>query len=84
MNGGVEIWDMETGQVHKTSGGVSYVSIAFSPDGKTLAFTSEEQTVRLWDASTGECIDNLTGHTTGLLCVAFSADGKWLASGGEE
>ena len=82
MTGGVEIWDIETGTVHKTSGEDVVVSIAFSPDDKTVAFTCEGQVVHLCDASTGEDIGNLSSNTTGTLSVAYSADGKWLASGG--
>jgi WD40 repeat protein len=56
--------------------------LAFSPDGKTLASCGSDQTVRLWDAATGEARATLKGHEDAVLSVAFSLDGTTLASGG--
>ena len=36
--------------------------IAWSPDGRVLASSSEDETIRLWNAETGECLRTLTGH----------------------
>jgi WD40 repeat protein len=56
-------------------------SVAFSPDGKTLATASNDRTARLWNLSTREERTVCVGHTDFVNCVAFSPDGKTLASG---
>jgi len=56
-------------------------AVAFSPDGKTVASGSWDNTVRLWDAATGEERQKLEGHDREVSAVAFSPDGKTVASG---
>src|SRR5262249_10857356 len=55
-------------------------AVAFSPDGKLLASASGDNTVRLWDTSSGEAKQTLAGHSSSVRAVAFSPDGKLLAS----
>ena len=54
-------------------------SVAFSPDGRRLASTSYDQTVRLWDVATGDELRRFTGHTDRVNHVAFSPGGTRLA-----
>ena len=57
-------------------------SVAFSPDGKTLAAGDLDGTVRLWDVATRRQLGSpLTSPTGTVQSVAFSPDGKTLASG---
>ncbi|MEK6262014.1 MAG: TIR domain-containing protein [Planctomycetota bacterium] len=54
--------------------------IAYSPDGKRLASPSEDRTIRIWDAVTGEVVRTLGGHTDSIFSVAWSPEGRRIAS----
>src|SRR5437867_2369631 len=58
------------------------LSIAFSPDGKIIVAVGDlEDTIKLWDTTTGEQMRAPEGLTDGVNCIAFSPDGSLLASG---
>ncbi len=84
-NGEILILDAETGKalvpIQDAHGGNVY-GVSFSPNGKYLASCSSDQTVRIWNARTGEPVDVLLGHEGRVLSVAFSPDGEHVVSGG--
>jgi WD domain, G-beta repeat len=56
------------------------IRIAWSPDGRFLASSSKDSTVRIWDMTLGQCVRTLE-HEARIDGVAWSPDGQWLASG---
>ena len=92
----IRLWDVDTGETEGiltghagefegVDNGPSRVegvkSVAFSPDGKTLASGGGDNVIHLWDIGTGKRKMTLTGHTHWGFSLAFSPDGKTLASG---
>jgi WD40 repeat protein len=55
-------------------------TVSFSPDGKTLASGGVDQTIKLWDTTTGRQLRTLVA-TSSVLSIVFSPDGNLIASG---
>jgi len=78
----VSIWDPLSGiRTHLLCHDGRILSAAFSSCGRWLASGGDDsdRTVRLWDPTTGQCAQKLTGNRRGANAIAFSADGRWLA-----
>ncbi|BAZ87911.1 trypsin-like peptidase domain-containing protein [Dolichospermum compactum] len=64
-------------------------SVAISPDGRTLASGSYDNTIKIWNLATGKLIRTLSGHSRSVVSrsvesVAISPDGRTLASGSRD
>ena len=70
---------MRTFQGHQSS----VISIAFSPDGKSILTGSDDTTAKLWDIS-GNLLRTFQGHQSSVISVAFSPDGKSILTGSDD
>jgi WD40 repeat protein len=65
----------ETGQV---------CNIAFSSDGQRITLSGDDNTIRLWDISSGVLVSSYSGHISEVRACTFSPDGQHLASGDKD
>ena len=82
---GIWIYDAETyREISLLTGHIGVVrTVAFSPDGETIASGAQDATVKLWRVETGENIATFVRNGRGVESVAFSPDGKMMAAGTE-
>jgi hypothetical protein len=59
----------------------SVFGVALSADGRLVASSGDDGTVRLWDIADASPVATLQGHTGVIWCVALAADGDLVASG---
>jgi WD40 repeat protein/serine/threonine protein kinase len=79
------LWRLRHGYLLSLQGHTGIVSsVVFSPNGQRLASASRDQTVKVWDAATGQVLLTLKGHTQYVLSVCFSPDGQRLASASDD
>src|ERR1019366_1146811 len=57
---------------------------AMHPSGDILASTTLDNCISVWDLQLKQLVQEFTGHDGAVTCLAFSPDGSWLVSGGED
>jgi WD40 repeat protein len=95
FDGTMRLWDLQTGKEIRRfdSSGHFVEAVAFTRDGKRIVCCYGSRGVeaiykadprcslRLWDLAAGKEIKQFKGHTAPILCLALSADGRFLVSG---
>ena len=78
----LRVWKVATGELQSVPRGhrEAVLSLAFAPNGKTLASSSSDGTIRLWDPETSQEKAIFRGHKSHVMAVAFAPDGKTLAT----
>jgi WD40 repeat protein len=78
------LWDIATGwklsSLQGSGDSSNLVVVDFSPDGSLLASGSTDSVIKLWNISPGEILRELNSYEGDVCSVAFSTDGKKLAS----
>jgi hypothetical protein len=82
FKGKLPVWDVVTGKQVDVFAGVEARCLEYSPDGKTLAWGSSPQSVRLRDLATGKEQFLAGVNMTIVKTIAFSPDSKIIAMAG--
>jgi WD40 repeat protein len=80
-NGDVMVWDVKSKKIlHTFRHSDRVMCVGFHPNGRQLASGSCDNTAKIWDLETGKEIATLRGHIGYVMSLAYSADGKLLAT----
>ena len=78
----IHLWSTETYELKREFSGhsVGPETLAFTPDGKTLACAGGDRMVKLWEVATGEELLTLEGFSDRVVFLNFAPDGRSLAT----
>jgi uncharacterized protein YkwD len=81
----VYIWDSANGQPDKAieTGAGRTLALAYAPDGQSLAVAGSDRSLRIFSVSTATQTVGIATGGSAAQCLAFSADGRFLAAGGD-
>ena len=82
--GDIEVWDAFTLERRSTLcslQGSHRPRTAFSPDGRWVAIKTRSHDAEIWDLASGSLLHVFPGDTSTLFSLAFSPDGRFLATG---
>lgn len=76
------LYETETGKMLKRidTGAITVNTVAFSPDGKSLAGGCDDNQIRIWEVASGKLLKTLSGFTNEVMSLSYSADGRRLAA----
>lgn len=81
----IKIWNIDTGEEHKRIDTDNLVKhVAYSPDGQYIVAATDNDILRLWNATTGVLVREMVGHAKGINYVAFSPNGEYIVSASED
>ncbi len=84
-HGRISLWDAETHRYRNTILTKAVISMAFSPDGRTLAAVvgryDDDKALLVWNMHTRKWLRTLTGHTGSIDTLAFSLNNRIVAGG---
>src|ERR1700709_2039630 len=83
INSDISEWPQMMTVLQGHNGAVS--SVAYSPNGKQIVSGSEDNTIRIWEADTGNLVVGpMRGHIYSVTSVAYSSNGKYIVSGSRD
>lgn len=81
-SGAIALVDLDSGETTPIAQSKDeMLAVAWSPDGRLLAFGGTDAKVQIWDAVAQKLVDTAMAHTAWVNGLSFSPDGKLLASG---
>ncbi len=88
LSGEIRLWNGRDGRFLRILArqGTDVISLSFSPDGKLLlsGVGSKPTNCHVYDIAGGKEIVTYTGHNNVVVATAFSPDGRWAATGGNQ